>query len=306
MSDFTTLQGCVFNAANLANVRAIPPDTKWAASIPAVSALRDELMAFQNRRCAYCQGPIETEANGYRELEHILPKSSDGDQDKAYSTAFADRGATAGYKRFKFEPLNLVLICKQCNSSKGTFDPFKPRDTFYPIQYPNDTDFEWFHPHYHRYEQHIFRTPEWTFIHLTTQGDFTIRACKLDNPEQLSKRFLARAKANVMHSTSLRDALHLVCSSINAKYYGINQAASALNQKCNLPKEEAQALIELWMESMNSDNLDVIAKARGALANFSALWPAETTADAVEALQGVAAELMGGALKPPVEIVDGD
>lgn len=306
MSDFTTLRGCKFDADNLAKVRDIPSSTKWAASIPAVSALRDELMDFQNRRCAYCQGPIETEANGYRELEHVLPKSSDGDQGRAYSTAFEDRGTTAGYKRFKFEPLNLVLICKQCNTSKGTFDPFKPRDTIYPIQYPSDEDFEWFHPHYHRYDEHIFRTPEWTFIHKSTQGDFTIRACKLDNPEQLNKRFLARAKANIVHSDSLRDALNLVCSSIRAKYYGTKQAADVLNQHCNLPQEEAEALIQIWTESMDSDNPNVIAKARGALANFSALWPAKKTADAVEALQEVTAELNEGVAKAADEITNGN
>src|SRR5690349_14502706 len=273
MSDFITLKGCPFDAKVLANVRKISPTRDWTVRPAAMKKLRDELMKFQCRRCAYCQGPIEADANGYREIEHVLPKSADGDQTRAYSANFSDRTETAGYNQFKFEPLNLILICKQCNSSKGTFDPFGPRDKISPIQYPNEVDFEWFHPHFHRYGDHITRTPEWTFIHKTPQGDFTIRACKLDLPEQLEKRFLARAMANLEHSDSLRDALNLVCASLKAKYYGMTQAADALYKHCKLPLDEGKALIQLWSERQDSDKLEVIAKAQGALESFSAIWP---------------------------------
>ncbi len=292
MTKFVTLKDCKFDGAILKSVREISPDREWAANIPAIQALRAQLMVFQRRLCAYCQGPIETEANGYREVEHVLPKSQNGAQSKAYSTHFDDRTETAGYKRFKYEPLNLVLVCKQCNTSKSTFDPFGPRDTTSPIEYPTEENFQWFHPHYHRYNEHIIRTPEWTFIKKTPQGDFTIRACKLDVPEQLEKRFLARAIANLVHSDSLEDALKLVCTSMKAEYYGIQQAAEALHRHCNLPMDEGLALIELWREAGESYDFDAIAKARGALEMVAAIWPsAAEVEEVVETLKNVALQV---------------
>src|SRR5258707_6942519 len=103
----------------------------WDSSLAEVIAYRDAILAAQQHTCAYCQRPIFRNELGFRELDHILPKSqrpSDGlDINKARSNDKKLRRHTQGYHDFRYVPENLVIACKRCNSFKGSYDALTDR-----------------------------------------------------------------------------------------------------------------------------------------------------------------------------------
>ena len=245
---------------------------EWKTDIQEIISYRARLLELQNSRCAYCLGPIESNANGHLELDHILPKLARGtDPKKMVSNLFDDRWVTKGYANFTYEPKNLVIACRACNTAKGTFDPLKERAvdiTKYPTGATVNKLITWYHPHFHEYARHIERTPEWTFLKCSDEGDFTIRACKLDILAELDKRFRARAVANMNHSPTVKDALYAIVSSIRSQRYGVEQAIFALQESCQLSRSEAKQLLECWINHVTSNDSIFFNKAIEALRTY--------------------------------------
>ncbi|MFM0389310.1 hypothetical protein [Paraburkholderia dipogonis] len=127
-------------------------------------------------------------------MDHILPKSqspSKGfDADVASNGTFDVRRHTTGYPAFTFEPENLAIACKRCNSHKGTFDPLMNRAAV-PAKYPKkSSSFLWVHPFYDRYENHIDIQDGGIYVkkNNSEKGNTVIKACGLDKSEELTKR----------------------------------------------------------------------------------------------------------------------
>jgi hypothetical protein len=269
----------------LENVRSLQiSETQWSTAHQAIIDLRTRLLKLQKSRCAYCQGPIESTANGFIELDHILPKAQNGkDIVRMQSDEFKDRLVTPGYSCFMYEPQNLVVTCRACNSAKNSFDPLRLRST--PIgTYPTSDDVEnlikWYHPHFQSYESHITRNPDWTFKKESDEGDFTIRACKLHIPEQLNKRFQARADASLEHSPSVRIAINALATSISQNRYGLRQGIVALVDRCNITESMAETLILAWKLHVETGTHESLSKANKALQGIAISWEGSASFDA--------------------------
>jgi 5-methylcytosine-specific restriction endonuclease McrA len=264
----------------LARVRVLQVSkTTWSTSHQEIIDFRERLLKLQKNRCAYCQATIESTANGFVELDHILPKAPNGkDADRMNSEIFEDRLVTPGYAQFMYEPQNLVVTCRACNTSKNSFDPLILRKNSIK-EYPDENNvgsvIQWFHPHFHEYEKHITRTPDWTFEHESPEGDFTIRACKLHIPEQLTKRFQARADANLEHSPSVRIAIVGLATSILQSKYGIEQGVRALVKRCKLNESVARNLINAFIELVRSGTPESLSKSNQALQSVAIIWEGE-------------------------------
>lgn len=218
----------------------------WSAEYDGIHDLRSRLLTLQNFRCAYCQTPIFADQNGLRELDHILPKDA-SPHVKAltgYSSAFKHRYHTYGYEKFRFEPLNIVIACKQCNSIKTTFDPLFIR-SFALTEYPKvETDFLWVHPYFHKYSAHVEISKNWTYRGKSYEGMTLIRICKLDKSEVLARRKMAAALA--AHSSDLKHTLKKY--SAHADDLVASDCVGALVDKFGMPDADAEALILAWFE----------------------------------------------------------
>ncbi|WP_157381509.1 hypothetical protein [Methylophilus sp. 5] len=185
-----------------------------------------------------------SDENGIRELDHILPKnpSKTRTQNKRVSSAYKDRRHTNGYSAFTYEPLNLVITCKQCNTYKGLFDPLRNRHL--PIQsYPISADaFDSIHPHFHRYSQHINIFQGWIYEGVTSQGKFLIGCCKLDEAEVLARRKLATAYT--AQSINLIDCLWKFVGARHA--LTIPECAASISDTFKIPYNEAFHLVSVW------------------------------------------------------------
>ncbi|AYQ26913.1 hypothetical protein DT070_02000 [Polaromonas sp. SP1] len=127
-----------------------------------------------------------------------------------------------------------------------------------PIRYPAAKRFLWFHPHFHKYSEHITLNENFTFTKRTDGGDFVIRACKLNLVESLEKRFLARAVTNVVHADGLEHAVDTIAANIRGKIYGIEQGAKALIRRFNLNMVEAETVLQTKL----TDSVDADIKVR--------------------------------------------
>lgn len=227
---------------------------RWSTSDIKVQALRKVLLELQHNRCAYCQCPIESDGAGYRELDHVLPqkKSQYCDASNGYLEATIDeRRHTNGYSKFTYNSRNMAISCKDCNTSKGTFDALRNRVKI-PMRYPRNNRFLWVHPQLHRYSAHIKISENFTYSSTTSEGLAVIGVCKLDQAEELTKRFLARARSSTDHAGGFANAVSAHAVSIRSKYYGLEQGATALSEKYLIDYDESKKLIELKISCENS------------------------------------------------------
>lgn len=241
---------------------------EWGTHLKFIKQLRTRYLHLQEYRCVYCQGPIEADANGYRELEHILPKSEAGESVYFTNNDLAHRRSTRGYAEFTFEPLNLCISCKVCNTKKGTFDPLLDRTR--PVSsYPSKGDFCWFHPHYERYSSHIRISSEFTFTQITVEGGTVIDICGLADPESLAQRFASRAEATTVRNAkaTLQKLLNTLSSDIAQKKYGMSHAVAELVTKRDLDAATASSLVQVWCDYAFSDcDVNLLGKANQATA----------------------------------------
>jgi 5-methylcytosine-specific restriction endonuclease McrA len=171
---------------------ALARNDDWTAvaAKAAKDALVEHLIKIQGSRCAYCKRLIKNEI-GLRELDHILPQGALGKSViRAASNAKDDRRVTTGYPAFRFEPANLILTCKRCNHRKGSYDCRKDRSAAAAAVYPaTAADFEWVHPAYHEFDDHITLLNEFAYQEVPgSNGAAVIDACKLAGIEALEAR----------------------------------------------------------------------------------------------------------------------
>lgn len=234
----------------------------WSSNADVVN-FRKCLLELQNYRCAYCQGLINLDEVGHRELDHIFPKSATENcsEVKGQSNEFEDRQHTFGYPQFTYEPLNIVVACKICNSYKKSFDPLLNRTgQLTGDDYPAPGSILWFYPYVHRYSQHIERSENWTYTQLSAQGEVVIKVCKLDQASVLASRFSARALIRAKQSENLRSAAVVMAADVNDGLISRGHAIDALVVALDVNLEVADKIVQLWLDYLAGGSVDVIAK----------------------------------------------
>lgn len=234
----------------------------WSSNDDVVS-FRTRLLELQNFRCAYCQGLIDLDEVGHRELDHIFPKSATENcsEVKGQSNEFEDRQHTFGYPQFTYEPLNIIVACKICNSYKKNFDPLLNRTVqLAGDDYPAANSILWFYPYVHHYSQHIERSANWTYTELSAQGEVVIKVCKLDQATVLASRFSARALIRAKQSENLRSAAMVMAADINDGLISRNHAIDALVLALEVNQEVAVEIVQLWLDYVTGGSVDAVAK----------------------------------------------
>lgn len=169
---------------------ALVNDHKWEER--SFRASKDRLVAFlmkaQNSRCAYCRRLIKDEL-GHRELDHILPKGAAGKPANATRNVRTHRRSTLGYSQYRFAPKNLALTCKRCNHRKGSYDCRADRSISSTIYPTRAEQFEWIHPYFHEYSEHITIKNDFVFQEvLGSNGSIVIEECNLTGVAVLEAR----------------------------------------------------------------------------------------------------------------------
>ncbi len=94
--------------------------------------LRDQLKGRQEPRCCYCKRWLINNAHA-SPIEHVLPRDS--------------------YPQFAIRTRNLAIACNDCNAMKTNDDWGKSSGPH--TRYPLPASMSFFHPYYHRYDDHI-------------------------------------------------------------------------------------------------------------------------------------------------------
>lgn len=120
--------------------------------------IKDHYLSVQDYRCAYCRQRMEVKHNGMWDTEHIINKDE--------------------YPAFMFEPRNLCVSCKDCNTIKGRKGVLKNKDR---KTYPHlASDYTFCHPHYHNYSHHVRVVKEaMLYLPITDEGREMIEICGL-------------------------------------------------------------------------------------------------------------------------------
>jgi hypothetical protein len=231
----------------------------WATDLDGIADLRKRLLQLQRYQCAYCQGTIPSDSNGLRELDHVLPKKPSpwAASPKRKSAVFEDRYHTDGYPEFCFEPINIVITCKQCNTFKGTFDTLLDRAAVV-ARYPADGgSFLWVHPYFHTYSDHVRITDEWLYQSLSDEGAALIKICKLDEAEVIARR--RAAEAYVSQSRDLSSVLF----KFSAHYDRLTrqESRSAISARFGISIEDADTLVSMSFEAGQNRDPELLARA---------------------------------------------
>lgn len=237
---------------------------KWSTEHAEVQELRARLLNLQNWRCVYCQSLIELDEVGHRELEHVLPKSPSARCRRlnAMSNDVRKRRSTLGYPEFTFEPLNLAVSCKQCNTLKGMYDPLADRTQARPLKaYPDAAGLAWYHPQFSNYSDHISIDRNFLFTGKTDGGKAVVKECGLDRTEVLEKKFLARAKARARSAVTLRDVVDNLLTGIRSEVFSEVYAQRALAGECSISEKEAGLLLSLAETARTAAELEALARA---------------------------------------------
>lgn len=127
--------------------------------------LRQKIRNFYRKEqklcCVYCDNPISAISPDGAHIEHIVPKSL--------------------YKDFIFTPVNLCVICPDCNQCKSNNEVLQnPLKRTGIKKYPRSSGaFKIVHPHFDVYSDHIIKAHR-IYVDLTPKGHWTIGACKLN------------------------------------------------------------------------------------------------------------------------------
>lgn len=253
------------------------------ATLPGIANLRIDLLRRQKFRCAYCQTHISDNLNGLRELDHILPKKRTKNikPDAALRSTISARAHTLGYPVFTFEPLNLVITCKQCNTNKSQFDPLEVRGLNPPSDYPTwSGSFRWVHPYFDRYSDHILITDRRLYVKVTKKGWAVIKACKLDEAETLNRSIAAEAFSAKYHG--IADALDGF-SSPSCEFHK-EEVLDVLEAKFpSVPRIRAEEVLDIFRAAKSSKNSEKIRRAFDLAYNLEAEFGARVAEDDEEA-----------------------
>lgn len=113
--------------------------------------------------CAYCAQQISMVSPANAHIEHIIAKSVN--------------------EKFVFEPVNLCVICADCNTIKRAQEVENIIDSVTKrkyVRYPTaSSSFKIVHPHFDNWEDHLVIRAG-IYHHLTNKGRFTIYCCELN------------------------------------------------------------------------------------------------------------------------------
>lgn len=130
------------------------------------SHIRNHYRIQQNGICAYCKNPVSLTSAANCQVEHIAPKSK--------------------YRSHIFEPLNLCVICADCNTTKREQEVLKTvpdtiKNGATRKKYPRSISaFLIVQPHFDEYDKHIVVVNKTYYLDKTKVGHFTIGACVLN------------------------------------------------------------------------------------------------------------------------------
>lgn len=125
--------------------------------------IREHYLMEQEYRCAYCRMEKKESHGMTWDIEHILPKSA--------------------FPEFLFEPENLAIACKECNTPKDKTDVLSASGQS-PTKFPNNGDaYAIVHPHFDTYSDHfeivlIGRRRSYRMLN-GNKAKFTYIACNL-------------------------------------------------------------------------------------------------------------------------------
>ncbi|HBV7524186.1 MULTISPECIES: HNH endonuclease [Klebsiella pneumoniae complex] len=125
--------------------------------------IRQHYLKEQGKHCAYCRMHNHTSHGLSWDIDHILPKDK--------------------FPQFLFQPLNLILTCRECNIAKTNDIYLSGNSKVSKYKYPhNSDDYEIIHPHFDIYDENILleKTGKYYTYHPKThKGRMTIIACNL-------------------------------------------------------------------------------------------------------------------------------
>lgn len=140
---------------------------------------RRDMLPKQNYRCAYCR--LELHTNEVTpEIEHIVPKSLK--------------------PNWMYEPLNLCLSCKLCNTKKGHRKKTLVDESVEAL--PRDSaSYKMIHPHLDRYSENIVFVGDILYRGISDKGKYTINLCELNRYEVAAARAMELIKQGVIDET---------------------------------------------------------------------------------------------------------
>ncbi|MDH0336161.1 HNH endonuclease [Metapseudomonas otitidis] len=133
-------------------------DGKEDALTETKKEIKNHYLAVQDYTCAYCKQRVVVEHNGAWDTDHIIDKD--------------------GYPQFLFEPENLCLSCKDCNTIKSKKQVLKNKRR---VTFPNKPgDYIFCHPHFHKYSEHVRIIKDGAlYFPITKEGQSLIEICGL-------------------------------------------------------------------------------------------------------------------------------
>lgn len=141
--------------------------------------IRRDMLPKQNYRCAYCRQELHPNEVS-PEIEHIVPKSLK--------------------PNWMYEPFNLCLSCKICNTKKGYRKETLVDDSVEEM--PHDTRaYKMIHPHLDKYSENIEFVGDILYRGITDKGRYTIYLCELDRYEVAAARAMELIKQGAIDET---------------------------------------------------------------------------------------------------------
>jgi len=110
----------------------------------------------QNEKCCYCRRDPRSSHGMENDLEHIVSRDEN--------------------PKFTFVSKNLAIACKKCNGKKWNTPVLNSKSNSYPL---SGEGFKIYHPHYDKYDEHIFVAGGRIYSAISEKGTFTISVCKL-------------------------------------------------------------------------------------------------------------------------------
>ncbi|HDC4438589.1 MULTISPECIES: HNH endonuclease [Klebsiella pneumoniae complex] len=127
------------------------------------SELRDHYRPLQEGCCSYCRIDNPQKHGLSWDVDHIAPQED--------------------YPQFLFEPRNLSLSCKDCNTFKNAGPVLNSSSGDFSVNYPeNGSSFYIIHPHFDEYSQHMGLVrlgDSYIYTPLSNKGQETFKKCKL-------------------------------------------------------------------------------------------------------------------------------
>lgn len=142
---------------------------------------RRDMFPKQNYRCAYCR--LDLHPNEVTpEIEHIVPKNLKPD--------------------WMYEPFNLCLSCKLCNTKKGHVKKTLVDEAVDVL--PRDSaSYKMIHPHLDRYSENIEFVGDVLYRGISDKGKYTISLCELNRYEVAAARAMELIKQSVIDETKI-------------------------------------------------------------------------------------------------------